>query len=176
MRLTLNKSRPFESKTSQAFHFQVAPHLLSRAATKSLPSPLLLPPSAKTMAPAPHKKGIKRSAPSDRDRDSGPAAKKKRSLDKREKPQEKKKRARPVVAAPAESDESELDDEPGFEEVPMERDEETEVMEVDGQPPKDPNGNAHTPVSLSHFILNKYDSRPGIAQSATAAAGGAPGR
>ena len=115
------------------------------------------------MAPAAPKKGTKR--PADRDA-SGPAAKKKRALDKREKPQEKKKRARPVVAAPAESDESELDDDEdqGFEEVPMERDEEEEVeeMDVDGKPPKDPNG---TLSLYSKYNVYSYNGIPAARES-----------
>ena len=100
--------------------------------------------SLHTMAPAAPKKGLKRPAPDT----TGPASKKKRPLDKREKPQEKKKRARPVVAAPAESDESDLEDGEGFEEVPMDTDgdegESRERMDVDGKPAKDPNGMRHS--------------------------------
>ncbi|VDB96259.1 unnamed protein product [Peniophora sp. CBMAI 1063] len=92
------------------------------------------------MAPAAPKNHLKRSAPPSSLSAPGPAAKKKRPLDKREKPQEKKKRARPVVAAPAESDESDLDEEEGFEEVPMERDEDEEMGEGEGEKAvKDPN-------------------------------------
>ena len=46
-----------------------------------------------------------------------------------------------------------LDDDEGFEEVPIERDEDEEAMEVDGKAPKDPNGM----LSLSSnkiYVLN----------------------